>query len=85
MTTHGHRPHHHSVWSWPGCKHRNVTYEKLREILLSTPSSEKAEEWSRYYTSGPHLAGKNISQVGGIAFLTYEILVWLTVKTGYLD
>ncbi|KAG5742517.1 hypothetical protein H9Q70_014677, partial [Fusarium xylarioides] len=22
----------------------------------------KAEEWSRYYTSGPHLAGANYSQ-----------------------
>lgn len=49
-------------WSWPGCKQRNVTYDQLRQILLDTPSSAKAEEWSRYYTSGPHLAGKNYSQ-----------------------
>jgi len=34
----------------------------LRQILLDTPSSERAEEWSRYYTCGPHLAGKNLSQ-----------------------
>lgn len=31
--------------------------------MLKTPEEKKAEEWSRYYTSGPHLAGKNYSQV----------------------
>ncbi len=31
--------------------------------MLATPKEEKAEEWSRYYTAGPHLAGKNYSQV----------------------
>jgi N-acetylated-alpha-linked acidic dipeptidase len=30
--------------------------------LLDTPKEEKAQEWSKYYTSGPHLAGKNYSQ-----------------------
>lgn len=30
--------------------------------MLSTPSEAKAKEWSQYYTSGPHLAGKNYSQ-----------------------
>ncbi|KAK0632996.1 hypothetical protein B0T14DRAFT_50323 [Immersiella caudata] len=50
------------AWTWPGCRHRTVTYQQLRQILLETPSSEKVEEWSRYYTSGPHLAGKNYSQ-----------------------
>jgi N-acetylated-alpha-linked acidic dipeptidase len=39
-----------------------VTYKELQDILLTTPEEEKAEEWSRYYTSGPHLAGKNYSQ-----------------------
>ena len=34
----------------------------LKELILSTPKEEKAREWSRYYTSGPHLAGKNFSQ-----------------------
>ena len=37
-------------------------YQKLQEILLDTPNEEKAKEWSKYYTSGPHLAGKNLSQ-----------------------
>ncbi|KAL2261354.1 hypothetical protein VTK26DRAFT_4351 [Humicola hyalothermophila] len=49
-------------WTWPGCGRRKVTHEQLKRILLDTPSSEKAEAWSRYYTSGPHLAGKNYSQ-----------------------
>lgn len=30
--------------------------------MLDTPKEEKAQEWSKYYTSGPHLAGKNYSQ-----------------------
>lgn len=50
-------------WDWPGCKRRHVTYEQLREFLIDTPSSEKIEDWSRYYTAGPHLAGQNYSQV----------------------
>jgi N-acetylated-alpha-linked acidic dipeptidase len=29
---------------------------------LYTPKESKAKEWSKYYTSGPHLAGKNLSQ-----------------------
>lgn len=51
--------------SWPGCGHgrSKVDYEELRQLLLDTPDSKKAEEWQRYYTAGPHLAGKNYSQV----------------------
>lgn len=46
--------------SWP---HSNgLKYDDLQHILQTTPSEDKAEEWSRYYTSGPHLAGKNFSQ-----------------------
>jgi len=37
-------------------------YEELQSILLNTPDAEQAREWSKYYTSGPHLAGKNLSQ-----------------------
>ena len=37
-------------------------YEELQSILLNTPDAEQARAWSRYYTSGPHLAGKNLSQ-----------------------
>lgn len=46
--------------AWP--QTAGVTYEELQDILLSTPNATKAREWSKYYTSGPHLAGKNLSQ-----------------------
>ena len=39
-----------------------MSYKELQEILLTTPKEEKAREWSQYYTSGPHLAGRNLSQ-----------------------
>ncbi|KAI1812943.1 Zn-dependent exopeptidase [Poronia punctata] len=42
--------------------HGRVTFEELQAILLDTPSPEKAAEWSKYYTAGPHLAGQNLSQ-----------------------
>ncbi|KAM0335369.1 hypothetical protein ACHAQA_000414 [Verticillium albo-atrum] len=41
----------------PGFSHQDVL-----DILFETPSAEKAEDWSRYYTAGPHLAGQNFSQ-----------------------
>lgn len=58
-------PHHHGndPWTWPGCGGRKITYEQLKQILLETPDSKKAEEWSRYYTAGAHMAGQNYSQV----------------------
>lgn len=45
---------------WP--RSNGLSYEKLKETLLETPDVEKAKAWSRYYTAGPHLAGKNLSQ-----------------------
>lgn len=54
---------HQSEFSWPSCKDRHLSYEELKTILLETPSSEKAEEWQKYYTEGAHLAGQNYSQV----------------------
>lgn len=63
---------HGSIWSyfpganplphasWPGGN--GLPYEQLQAILLDTPSAAKAREWSSYYTAGPHLAGKNLSQ-----------------------
>lgn len=50
------------------CIHRDgdcghgMRYEDLQNLLLSTPAENRVREWSRYYTSGPHLAGKNLSQ-----------------------
>ncbi|KAG6024867.1 hypothetical protein E4U19_003506 [Claviceps sp. Clav32 group G5] len=38
------------------------SHEQLKRVLLETPSADHAREWSQYYTSGPHLAGKNFSQ-----------------------
>jgi N-acetylated-alpha-linked acidic dipeptidase len=40
----------------------SIPFEELQQILLDTPEAEKAAEWSKYYTAGPHLAGKNLSQ-----------------------
>jgi N-acetylated-alpha-linked acidic dipeptidase len=31
-------------------------------VLLNTPNETMARKWSEYYTAGPHLAGKNLSQ-----------------------
>jgi len=39
-----------------------VSYDELQKTILSTPDARQAKEWSKYYTSGPHLAGKNFSQ-----------------------
>lgn len=62
--THYRPPHRHDPddWTWPGCRGRKITYEQLKQILLDTPDSKKAEEWSRYYTAGAHMAGQNYSQ-----------------------
>lgn len=56
-----------SLWSsrlpyreWPAS--RGLSYEELKGVLLETPKEERAREWSEYYTGGPHLAGKNLSQ-----------------------
>ncbi|KAK3336633.1 hypothetical protein B0T19DRAFT_349052 [Cercophora scortea] len=62
---HGHGHNHNNqvdTWSLPGCGRSKVSYDQLRQILIDTPSSALAEEWSRYYTAGPHLTGKNYSQ-----------------------
>ncbi|OCL02032.1 Zn-dependent exopeptidase [Glonium stellatum] len=50
----------HISAAWP--QSSGLTYEELQRILSSTPNADKAREWSKYYTSGPHLAGKNLSQ-----------------------
>ncbi|KAI0890933.1 Zn-dependent exopeptidase [Annulohypoxylon nitens] len=55
-------PPHTGHRGWPGHDHKHVSFEELQKILLDTPSSDKASEWSKYYTAGAHLAGKNLSQ-----------------------
>lgn len=39
-----------------------MTYEELQRVLLTSPDEGEARKWSEYYTAGPHLAGKNLSQ-----------------------
>ncbi|KAH8646487.1 N-acetylated-alpha-linked acidic dipeptidase-like protein 2 [Tricladium varicosporioides] len=63
-------PRHHHNWGHPPSSPHPpnqtpnaITFAELQDILISTPEEEKAQEWSKYYTSGPHLAGKNYSQV----------------------
>ncbi|CAG8980756.1 hypothetical protein HYALB_00011334 [Hymenoscyphus albidus] len=59
-------PHHHNPPSPPPPLEHTpnaLSFEELQSILIETPKEEKAQEWSKYYTSGPHLAGKNYSQV----------------------
>ncbi|KAK4543289.1 hypothetical protein LTR36_005648 [Oleoguttula mirabilis] len=46
--------------AWPASE--GISYDKLKHILHSTPDASKAREWSEYYTAGPHLTGKNLSQ-----------------------
>lgn len=46
--------------SWP--ESNGISYQELKEIVMKTPNEEKLRNWSKYYTAGPHLAGKNLSQ-----------------------
>ena len=50
----------------PGHKEKplkdGLAFSDLQQILLDTPNEDEAKEWSSYYASGPHLAGKNLSQ-----------------------
>jgi N-acetylated-alpha-linked acidic dipeptidase len=39
-----------------------IGYDDLLAILGSTPNQTMARKWSQYYTAGPHLAGKNLTQ-----------------------
>ena len=46
--------------SWP--QSLGLDRDELLDILMTAPDPAKAREWSEYYTSGPHLAGRNLSQ-----------------------
>ena len=39
-----------------------LSYKDLTDILTTTPKEGQVREWSKYYTSGPHLMGQNRSQ-----------------------
>ncbi|KAK6522826.1 hypothetical protein TWF281_002258 [Arthrobotrys megalospora] len=47
---------------YPLPKNKDLGLDKLFKILDETPSPANARQWSKYYSSGPHLAGKNYSQ-----------------------
>lgn len=46
--------------AWPASD--GMAYEELQATLLNTPNEDEARRWSHYYTAGPHLAGRNLSQ-----------------------
>lgn len=46
--------------TWP--ESYGLPYDQLQQILLNVPSADKAREWNKYYSAGPHLGGKNLSQ-----------------------
>ncbi|KIW55398.1 hypothetical protein PV05_07681 [Exophiala xenobiotica] len=46
--------------SWP--QSTGITFNELQDLLLNTPDENSVRSWSEYYTAGPHLAGKNLSQ-----------------------
>ncbi|GAB7357588.1 hypothetical protein MBLNU459_g0096t1 [Dothideomycetes sp. NU459] len=46
--------------AWPAGD--GLSYAELKTILLDTPDADQARAWSEYYTAGPHLAGRNLSQ-----------------------
>ena len=40
----------------------SFSHDELQHLLLSVPNSDKAREWSTYYTSESHLPGQGLSQ-----------------------
>lgn len=57
---HHHLKNGHYATSYKNGVHFN--HDDLKKVLLDTPSADRAREWSKYYTSGAHLAGKNFTQ-----------------------
>ncbi|KAK6340203.1 hypothetical protein TWF730_001969 [Orbilia blumenaviensis] len=47
---------------YPLPKNKDLGIEKLVKILQDTPDAAEAKQWSKYYSSGQHVAGKNYSQ-----------------------
>ncbi|EPS42499.1 hypothetical protein H072_3508 [Dactylellina haptotyla CBS 200.50] len=65
-------PRWHSPLNWkdahpphdryPLPRNKDLPLDKLYKILEDTPNSAKVKQWSKYYSSGTHIAGKNYSQ-----------------------
>ncbi|KAK2861081.1 hypothetical protein FQN49_004560 [Arthroderma sp. PD_2] len=45
----------------PWTSKNGLDYASLQQLLQTVPSASKAKEWNHHYTSGPHLAGQNLS------------------------
>ncbi|KAM5504077.1 putative glutamate carboxypeptidase II [Microsporum canis] len=45
----------------PWTSRNGLDYASLQQLLQTVPSARKVKEWSHHYTSGPHLAGQNLS------------------------
>jgi N-acetylated-alpha-linked acidic dipeptidase len=66
----GHNPFgDHDRWALSSEPYSNIwpqsdrlTFDDLKDIILQTPDEHEARKSSQYYTAGPHLAGKNLSQ-----------------------
>ncbi|KAI9894102.1 MAG: hypothetical protein M1814_004873 [Vezdaea aestivalis] len=62
----GHHIHGYLPWSkpypagWPHTK--GISLDDLIDIMTDNPDAGQIREYSQYYTSGPHLVGKNLSQ-----------------------
>ncbi|OAL69181.1 glutamate carboxypeptidase [Trichophyton violaceum] len=46
---------------FPWTSSNGLDYASLQHLLQTVPSTDKVRDWSHHYTSGPHLAGKNLS------------------------
>lgn len=46
---------------WP--ERGSISFQELQHLIKTTPSSQAIRRSSTYYSSGPHLAGANLSQV----------------------
>ena len=59
-----HHPHHGGEGHPKphGCHGSRMSVEDIEALMLSSPDTEKLSEWSKYYTAGAHIAGKNQSQ-----------------------
>lgn len=66
--SHDHDHHYDGLWSLSSASSKlwsqseRLTFDDLKEIILKTPSEQRVRDASQYYTAGPHLAGKNLSQ-----------------------
>ncbi len=46
--------------SWPASN--GLEYKELEKIMMETPKESNIREYSKYYTAGPHVAARNLSQ-----------------------